>query len=174
MLKNIPKILWALLGTVALILAGVLGTSPVNAYGFGVIAGAGDVYCSNGNNVFNYGMGNVDNPDTIFMQMEIDGVVVADATLATGVTVNDVYITDLMEGETITVDFLVDGSYVGDTLVRVGLNCPSPPPDGDGDGVPDSDDQCPAVPGPAENGGCPVNALPQPLADQTSRHLKRC
>ena len=31
MLKNIPKILWALLGTVALILAGVLGTSPAVA-----------------------------------------------------------------------------------------------------------------------------------------------
>lgn len=31
MLKNIPKILWALLGTVTLILAGVLGTTPATA-----------------------------------------------------------------------------------------------------------------------------------------------
>ncbi|MDQ3933205.1 MAG: thrombospondin type 3 repeat-containing protein [Actinomycetota bacterium] len=30
--------------------------------------------------------------------------------------------------------------------------------DGDGDGVPDVSDGCPAVPGPASNGGCPVGA----------------
>ena len=32
----------------------------------------------------------------------------------------------------------------------------SPPPDRDGDGVPDAVDNCPDVPGPAENGGCPL------------------
>jgi OOP family OmpA-OmpF porin len=33
---------------------------------------------------------------------------------------------------------------------------PPPPPDRDGDGVPDAVDNCPDVPGPPENDGCPV------------------
>jgi len=35
---------------------------------------------------------------------------------------------------------------------------PPPPPDTDGDGVPDAQDHCPTLPGPASNGGCPVNS----------------
>jgi PA14 domain/Fibronectin type III domain len=34
------------------------------------------------------------------------------------------------------------------------------PPDGDGDGVPDADDQCPTEPGPSSNGGCPQSPPP--------------
>jgi hypothetical protein len=37
---------------------------------------------------------------------------------------------------------------------------PVPPPDADGDGLTDSIDSCPAVPGPATNGGCPVEPPP--------------
>ncbi|KRF34691.1 hypothetical protein ASG94_10965 [Nocardioides sp. Soil805] len=41
------------------------------------------------------------------------------------------------------------------------LTCvPAPPPDTDGDGVPDSGDSCPTVPGPSDNGGCPVEPPP--------------
>jgi len=36
------------------------------------------------------------------------------------------------------------------------------PPDSDGDGVPDSSDACPAEPGPASNGGCPLPTPPPP------------
>jgi hypothetical protein len=39
---------------------------------------------------------------------------------------------------------------------------PPPPPDADGDGVPDSSDQCPNQPGPANNNGCPVPPPPNP------------
>ncbi len=39
-----------------------------------------------------------------------------------------------------------------------------PPTDTDGDGVPDADDDCPAVPGPPSNNGCPV-VPPGPCAN---------
>src|SRR5437879_5828815 len=37
-----------------------------------------------------------------------------------------------------------------------GVACPAPLRDRDGDGVPDIYDDCPDVPGPASNHGCPV------------------
>jgi F5/8 type C domain len=39
---------------------------------------------------------------------------------------------------------------------------PPPPADSDGDGVPDSSDQCPNLPGPASNNGCPSPDPPPP------------
>jgi F5/8 type C domain len=39
---------------------------------------------------------------------------------------------------------------------------PPPPADSDGDGVPDSSDQCPNLPGPASNNGCPSDPPPPP------------
>ena len=48
---------------------------------------------------------------------------------------------------------------------------PVPPPDSDGDGVPDSGDACPSVPGPADNNGCPVEqppSTPGPVPTPTS------
>ena len=159
-----PRILINLLKAALafILMAGVLGTAPATADAFSVIAGAGNPYCANGQTVIDYSMGNVDNPAQIFMQMEADGVVVAEAHVTTGVTIKDTYVTNLKDGESVAIDFLVDGDYVGDTLTRVGLDCPVPPPDGDNDGVLDSVDRCPAEAGPASNNGC----LPQ-LADQT-------
>jgi hypothetical protein len=48
---------------------------------------------------------------------------------------------------------------------------PPPPPatDGDADGVLDGVDQCPAQPGPASNGGCPVQRPPVDLTKPTGK-----
>jgi hypothetical protein len=44
----------------------------------------------------------------------------------------------------------------------VAVRPPPLPPDQDGDGTPDATDQCPAVAGPASNGGCPSVTPPPP------------
>ena len=48
------------------------------------------------------------------------------------------------------------------------FNTAPPSTDSDGDGVPDSSDSCPSLPGPADNGGCPKYTPPPPVtpADQ--------
>jgi OOP family OmpA-OmpF porin len=43
-------------------------------------------------------------------------------------------------------------------------------PDRDGDGIPDREDQCPDQPGPAENAGCPLPEA-QPLVELQSKRL---
>lgn len=49
--------------------------------------------------------------------------------------------------------------YAHDTQRIMCSGTPPPPqPDSDSDGVPDSIDQCPTVPGPASNNGCPLPA----------------
>jgi hypothetical protein len=47
------------------------------------------------------------------------------------------------------------------------------PPDDDGDGVPNASDACPAVPGPASNGGCPIASEPSARCDKARDKLKR-
>lgn len=49
----------------------------------------------------------------------------------------------------VATDWEITGALVGNPVVL-------PPADNDKDGVPDASDNCPAVAGPASNGGCPV------------------
>jgi outer membrane protein OmpA-like peptidoglycan-associated protein len=49
-----------------------------------------------------------------------------------------------------------------------------PDPDNDGDGIPDVDDRCPDIPGPAENGGCPVGIANDRDGDGIPDDLDKC
>lgn len=49
---------------------------------------------------------------------------------------------------------------------------PPPPVDTDGDGVPDTEDSCPTVIGPASNNGCPVIAPPPVVCLKYNRRGK--
>jgi hypothetical protein len=53
-------------------------------------------------------------------------------------------------------DFVSNPAQTDTDNDGVGDACDSPDPDGDGDGTPDASDQCPSVPGPAANQGCPI------------------
>jgi len=71
-----------------------------------------------------------------------------------------------------------DGDDDGDGVPNSKDLCPKVPgkpeldgcPDRDGDGIPDREDQCPDQPGPAENGGCPLPEA-EPLVELQSERL---
>ncbi|MBZ0280404.1 MAG: hypothetical protein K8L97_06660 [Anaerolineae bacterium] len=62
---------------------------------------------------------------------------------------------------------LVLAALASPAAAQLAPNPTSPPPvvDTDGDGLPDSDDQCPTVPGPRENRGCPAQKPPPAPVD---------
>ncbi len=190
MLKNIPKILWALLGTVALVLAGVFGTTPASATA-GVTAEIFPPFCSTNEdpNVFT-GVSNdtaasvnakfvVGTEERTVVVAPFDGAAetfflvpyVPNEVWTAQVYVND----ELVKSDSGTWPDCTDTD--GDGVRDIGDDCPTVPgpaenggcpllpPDTDGDGVSDAEDQCPSVAGPASNGGCPIVTPPPPDTD---------
>ena len=150
MLKSIPKNLWALVATLTLILAGVFGTTPASATA-GVTAEIFPPFCS------------TNEDPNVFTGVSNDTAASVTAKFVVGTEERTVVVAPF-DGAAETF-FLVPyvpnevwtaQVYVNDELVKSDSGTWPDCTDTDGDGVRDIGDDCPTVPGPAENGGCPL------------------
>lgn len=125
MLKNIPKILWALLGTVALILAGVFGTTPASAdVPAGVTGSVSPLFCSGSNQAFNWDFNNASTEDVV-IEMFVNGVFVnEEVDYPAGFNNSGTYtIQQLTPGSPYTISIKVNGEAFGSTVTGNAPSC---------------------------------------------------
>ncbi len=183
MLKNIPKILWALLGTVALVLTGVFGTTPANAEAVSAQFYRDADNCNAGTLVLQGVSASAEVDAIIFWTRNDIGA--SDSYVGTGgsgVSWRHYYNSGVQYkfypqdvfSMRVLVFYVGDMDPVLDTQVDV-VACGISPPDSDGDGVTDDKDNCSNTPAgtTVDINGCPIVTLPPPLGDQTIKAPKK-
>jgi hypothetical protein len=170
MLKNIPKILWAMVATLSLVLAGVFGTTPANAEAVSAQFYRDADNCNAGTLVLQGVSASAEVDAIIFWTRNDIGA--SDSYVGTGgsgVSWRHYYNSGVQYkfypqdvfSMRVLVFYVGDMDPVLDTQVDV-VACGISPPDSDGDGVTDDKDNCSNTPAgtTVDINGCPIVTLP--------------